>query len=165
LLSTLAAFAQSGAGLIQGTIQDVTGAALPGSTVQVLNKSTGVTISSTSNNVGFYSVPVTDCRPARQWFNGYIAPPQINNGVNGLPAGAHTYWKTTLLGTFNYITDLSLYKVFNITDRYKFRINVDAFNALNIQGYVNPNPLDGIQQLNQSFWTPRQIQFSGRFTF
>lgn len=64
------------------------------------------------------------------------------------------FWKTTLLGPFNYITD-----------RYKFRINGDAFNALNIQGYVNPNPLDGIQQLNTSFWTPRQIQVSARFTF
>lgn len=43
--------------------------------------------------------------------------------------------------------------------------NVDAFNALNIHGYTNPNALDGIQQLNTSYWTPRQIQVSARFTF
>jgi len=161
------------------------------------------------------SVPVTDCRSgncrkAFQWFNGYLAPPQINNSVNGVsglpsnyrpyqtpinntpgapnygtnnvlvplrngssvqtafapgPAGAHPFWKTTLLGPFNYIADISIYKVFSITEKVKFRLNVDAFNALNIQGYVNPNPLDGIQQINTSFWTPRQIQLSGRLTF
>jgi len=81
------------------------------------------------------------------------------------PAGAHPFWKTTLLGPFNYIADISVYKVFSITEKVKFRLNVDAFNALNIQGYVNPNPLDGIQQINTSFWTPRQIQLSGRVTF
>jgi len=161
------------------------------------------------------SVPVTDCRsgvcrPARQWFNGYIAPPQINNAVNGVsglpanytpyqtpinntpgapnygtnnvlvplnngtsvltafapgPAGAHPFWKTTMLGPFNYIADISLYKVFSINERVKVRLNVDAFNAFNIQGYVNPNPLDGIQQLITSYWTPRQVQITGRFTF
>lgn len=160
-------------------------------------------------------VPVTDCRsgvcrPAYQWFNGYIAPPLVNNantGVTGLPAnytpyqtpinntpgapnygtnnvlvplknggsvltafapgpsGAHPFWKTTLLGPFNYIGDLSLYKVFSITERWKLRLNVDAFNALNIQGNVNPNPTDGIRQLTRSYWTPRQIQASVRLSF
>ena len=170
-----------------------------------------------TSNIEIYksSVPVTDCRSgncrqAYQWFNGYLAPPQINNSVNGVsglpsnykpyqtpinntpgapnygtnnvlvplrngssvltafspgPAGAHPFWKTTLLGPFNYIADISIYKVFSITERVKFRLNVDAFNALNIQGYVNPNPLDGIQQINTSYWTPRQIQLSGRLTF
>jgi hypothetical protein len=161
------------------------------------------------------SVPVTDCRsgvcrPAYLWFNGYIAPPLINNpnnGVTGLPAGytpyqtpinntpgapnygtnnvrvpllngtsvttayspgptgSHPFWKTTLLGPFNYIADLSLYKVFSISENMKLRFNVDAFNAFNIQGFVNPNTTDGIQQLTTSYWTPRQIQFTARFLF
>ena len=51
-----ALLAQSGAGSIQGTVQDSTGAALPGCTIQVLNQSTGVTLKSTSNNVGAYAV-------------------------------------------------------------------------------------------------------------
>lgn len=170
-----------------------------------------------TSNIQIYkdSVPVTDCRsgvcrPARQWFNGYIAPQLINNPTNGVtglpanfvpyqtpinntpgapnfgtnnvlvplkngtsvqtafspgPAGAHPFWKTTLLGPFNYIADLSIYKEFKINDRMKFRFNVDAFNALNIQGYNNPSALDGIQQLQTSFWTPRQIQLTGRFSF
>lgn len=50
-------------------------------------------------------------------------------------------------------------------ERWRFRFNVDAFNAFNIQGMVNPDTPTGIQQLQQSYWTPRQIQFTGRLTF
>jgi len=57
LLPTDSLLAQSGAGLIQGTIQDATGAALPGGTVKVVNQTTGVMIETTANKVGFYSVP------------------------------------------------------------------------------------------------------------
>src|SRR5438034_10026363 len=49
--------AQSGAGSIQGTIQDATGAAVPACPVHVVNQNTGVTNDTTSNEVGFYSVP------------------------------------------------------------------------------------------------------------
>jgi hypothetical protein len=42
---------------------------------------------------------------------------------------------------------------------------VDAFNAFNIQGLTNPSAADGIQQLQTSYWTPRQIQFTGRLSF
>ena len=48
--------AQSGAGSIQGTIQDATSSAIPGGLVHVVNQSTGVTNDTTSNNSGFYSV-------------------------------------------------------------------------------------------------------------
>ncbi len=161
------------------------------------------------------SVPVTDCRsgvcrPGNLWFNGYLAPNQINNpngGVTGLPAdyvpyqtpinntpgqpnfgtnnvnvrlangtnlltpfnpgpiGVNPFWKVNFLGPFNYITDMSLYKVFNIGERWKLRFNVDAFNAMNIQGNVNPSGSDGIQQFINSYWTPRQIQVSARLSF
>ncbi len=57
LLTSSTVFAQSGAGSIQGTVQDATGAALPGSAISVLNQKTGVTISTKANSVGFYSVP------------------------------------------------------------------------------------------------------------
>ena len=55
-LSTTA-LAQSGAGSIQGTVQDATGAALPGTTVRVVNDRTGVASDTTANAVGFYSIP------------------------------------------------------------------------------------------------------------
>ncbi len=49
--------AQSGAGSIQGTIQDATSAAIAGCSVHVVNQSTGVANDTTSNSSGFYSVP------------------------------------------------------------------------------------------------------------
>ena len=70
-----------------------------------------------------------------------------------------------MLGPYNYQADISLYKVFSITERVKLRLNIDAFNAFNIQGRVNPNATDGIESLQTSYWTPRQIQFTGRVSF
>src|SRR6266704_4410488 len=49
--------AQSGAGSIQGTIQDATSAAIPGCQVHIVNQGTGVTNDTTSNSSGFYSAP------------------------------------------------------------------------------------------------------------
>ena len=49
--------AQSGAGSIQGSVQDLTGAVLPGCSVHVVNQSTGVTNDTTANSSGLYSVP------------------------------------------------------------------------------------------------------------
>ena len=80
-------------------------------------------------------------------------------------SGANPFSQTVLLGPFNYIADMSLYKVFTFTERVKLRVNVDAFNAFNIQGRVNPNTTDGIESLQTSYWTPRQIQLSARITF
>lgn len=50
-------FAQSGAGSIQGTITDKTGAVIPGAIVNVVNQATNVTFDTKSNGVGFYQVP------------------------------------------------------------------------------------------------------------
>lgn len=49
--------AQSGAGSIQGTIQDATRAVIPGVSIRVVNTATGVVSTTKSNNVGFYQVP------------------------------------------------------------------------------------------------------------
>ena len=48
--------AQSGAGSIQGTVQDSTSAAIPDAKVQALNSATGVTVDTTSNAGGFYAL-------------------------------------------------------------------------------------------------------------
>ena len=49
--------AQSGAGSIQGAVQDATGAAIAGARVDILNVAKGTTIDSVANGSGFYSVP------------------------------------------------------------------------------------------------------------
>lgn len=49
--------AQSGAGSIQGTVDNPTGAAIPGISIHVVNNATGMTTDTKSNGVGFYHVP------------------------------------------------------------------------------------------------------------
>ncbi len=49
--------AQSGAGSIQGAVQDASAAAIPGCSVHVVNDRTGVANDTTTNNTGFYTVP------------------------------------------------------------------------------------------------------------
>lgn len=49
--------AQSGAGSIQGTVTDPTGAVMQGASIHVVNQATGVASDTKSNDVGFYQVP------------------------------------------------------------------------------------------------------------
>lgn len=56
-IGTQAALAQSGAGSIQGTVTDSTGAVIPAATIHVINQATNVATDTTTNNVGFYQVP------------------------------------------------------------------------------------------------------------
>ena len=49
--------AQSGAGSIQGTVTDLTGAVIPNVAVHVVNSTTGVVSNGSSNGVGFYQIP------------------------------------------------------------------------------------------------------------
>ncbi len=49
--------AQSGAGSIQGTVTDATGAVIPSAKIHVLNQATDVATDTMSNRVGFYQVP------------------------------------------------------------------------------------------------------------
>jgi len=85
------------------------------------------------------------------------------------PSGASPWAKTILRGPYNYNVDLSLFKIFPITSGTNLRLNVDAFNVLNLQGYNNPGGTDGIMQVvpqsASSYWTPRQLQFTLRFSF
>jgi len=117
-----------------------------------------------------YQTPINNTPGAPNFGTNNVLVP-LKNGTSVLtgyspgPAGANPFSKATVLGPFNYLADVSLYKVFSITERVKFRLNVDAFNAFNIQGRVNPNTTDGTESLQNSFWTPRQVQFSGRLTF
>jgi hypothetical protein len=84
--------------------------------------------------------------------------------------GSYPFAKTFLNGPINYTVDLSVFKVFPITETMNLRFNMDAFNALNMQGYNNPNILDGTEAVasngvSNSANIPRQVQFTLRFTF
>ena len=54
LLASAFAFAQTGQGIIVGTVTDSTGAILPNVTVRAVNTQTGFAYSSQSNDEGLY---------------------------------------------------------------------------------------------------------------
>lgn len=91
-------------------------------------------------------------------------------GYDAGPQAAGYMAKTWLNGPVNWNADLSLFKVFPITERANLRFNVDAFNAFNIQGYTNPGG-GGVEEVQpgvgqaSSYWGARQIQFTMRLTF
>lgn len=86
-------------------------------------------------------------------------------GYSPSPGGSNPFSHTVLSGPMNYSVDLSLFKVFPITENVRLRVNMDAFNAFNIQGYNNPSGSDGLEDLRSSHNTPRQIQLTARLTF
>lgn len=127
-------------------------------------------ISGIPSNYTPYLAPINNTPGAPNFGNNNVTVTlkngtQVVTGYSPGPAGANPFSQNVLLGPFNYITDMSLYKVFSISERVKLRVNVDAFNAFNIQGRVNPNTTDGIESLQTSYWTPRQIQFTARLSF
>jgi len=117
-----------------------------------------------------YETPINNTPGTSNYGNNNV-PITLNNGTvvttafSPGPEGANAFSQTVVLGPYNFNADISIYKVFNLTERVKLRINVDAFNAFNIQGRINPNTTDGTESLLSSYWTPRQIQFSGRISF
>jgi hypothetical protein len=118
-------------------------------------------------NYGNNNVTVT-LKDGTQVSTAYSPGPSgtaTSSATTTIVSAPNPFAQTILLGPFNYEADISLYKVFSITERVKLRVNVDAFNAFNIQGRVNPNPNDGIESLQTSYWTPRQVQFSARISF
>jgi hypothetical protein len=96
---------------------------------------------------------------------------QLSNGNTSTvayspgPSGINPFSRTYLNGPMNYTVDLSVFKVFPIRETLNLRFNVDAFNALNVQGYNNPNATDGTENMTSSYNTPRQVQFTLRLQF
>jgi Carboxypeptidase regulatory-like domain len=97
------------------------------------------------------------------------------------PTGAYSanpYAHTVLNGPMYWSADLSLFKVFPVTERVNLRFNLDAFNAFNVQGDTNPGNVtgastntDGVEQVApggvgaSSKNGPRELQFTLRLTF
>jgi len=86
-------------------------------------------------------------------------------------SGNNPFSKTIIPGPINWTADLSLFKVFPITERVNFRLNLDAFNVFNVQGFNNPSTTDGTEPVQpggvgaSSHNTPRQLQLTARLTF
>lgn len=100
--------------------------------------------------------------------NGKTATVAYSSG----PAGANPYSKTFIKGPNNWVADMSLFKVFPITERFNLRFNMDVFNFLNHQGWNNPNTTDGTEAYlaggasgATSHNAGRQMQFTLRLSF
>ena len=61
--------------------------------------------------------------------------------------------------------DFSVFKNFQIRERWKIRFTADAFNVFNHPNNVNPDPTTGLIDLSQQSNEPRIIQFSLRLDF
>ncbi|MGH9343505.1 MAG: hypothetical protein ACRD19_07080, partial [Terriglobia bacterium] len=104
---------------------------------------------------------------------GYgIIPANNDNGSSGGTIDVtNPFAHTVLNGPTNWEADLSLFKVFPITERMRLRFNLDAFNVFNHQGIPNPSGSDGTVCVTpggvgcSSANAGRQLQFTGRFTF
>ena len=88
----------------------------------------------------------------------------LNNGARvtvGKDTGYHPWRNQYRLGPFNWVTDASLLKFFQLTERVKLRVNLDLFNVFNRQGLNAPNS-EGIVSLGSSYgangFKPRQLQ-------
>jgi hypothetical protein len=127
-------------------------------------------ISGLPSDYAAYQTPINNTPGAANYGNNNVTLPLDNGSKVQVayapgPAGANPFSRTFLRGPTNYNADLSLFKVFQITEALKLRINVDAFNAFNIQGYTNPNSTDGTENFLNSYWTGRQVQLTTRLIF
>jgi hypothetical protein len=61
--------------------------------------------------------------------------------------------------------DMSLFKNFNITERWRVRFTADFFNAFNHPNDGDPNGSTGLQDLSTQPNDPRIVQFSLRVSF
>jgi hypothetical protein len=101
-----------------------------------------------------------------------LANGKTDTQAYGSSTGTNPYSHTFIQGPKNWESDISLFKVFPITERYNLRFNMDAFNFLNHQGYNNPNATSGIetyyaggQSGASSANAGRQMQFTLRLSF
>lgn len=86
------------------------------------------------------------------------------------PYGVNPYSHTIINGPMNWSADLSLFKVFPITERVNLRFNVDAFNVFNVQGFNNPDTTSGLETVegngvSNSYNASRQLQLTLRLTY
>jgi Carboxypeptidase regulatory-like domain len=90
-------------------------------------------------------------------------------GYNPGPTPTNPWRKTLLNGPNNFVADLSVFKVFPITESTRLRFNMDTFNVFNMQGLNNPGTTDGVLEYtpghSSSHNTPRQIQLTLRLEF
>jgi hypothetical protein len=126
------------------------------------------------------AVTPIDNTPGTTYFGNnevQIQAPGLNSGAltniayDAGPLGAGRYAHTFLNGPINWEADASIFKVFPIKESLNLRVDMDAFNVFNNQGFNNPSTTTGEEEVQPgvgvatSYNTPRQIQITARLTF
>jgi Carboxypeptidase regulatory-like domain len=98
---------------------------------------------------------------AAQWFNpaAFATPPAFAFGNVG---------RNTIYGPGRQTLDLALQREFSVTEKIKFQIRAEAFNALNHTNLGTPNRFVNTPQfgtITEAATPPREIQFSARLSF
>jgi len=73
--------------------------------------------------------------------------------------------RVNFIGPGGWNDDLSIYKHFNVKERFDIRFAADFFNAFNHPNDVPPNTVSGLQNLGLQANSPRVIQFSLRLEY
>lgn len=108
-------------------------------------------------------------RDPQQWFDvtNFAAPTEGTFGLLGNMSNHRPPIKTA---------DLSIFKDFNFTERYRLQFRAEAFNLTNTPMFGQPNAqfrglsangsaIGNFGQINSTINTPRQMQFALRFMF
>ena len=90
--------------------------------------------------------------------NGTLQSVSYNTGLNP--------WRNQYIpGPWAWTVNSSLFKVIALNERFKLRLNMDAFNVLNMAGTPAPNAGTGLISMQNSNNTPRQLQWTMRLSW
>ena len=85
--------------------------------------------------------------------------------LTALTTGLHPWRQQYIPGPWEFVTNASLFRRFDITERVALRFNLDAFNVFNAPGLALPDGNTGILSLRASSNAPRQLQATLRLTW
>jgi hypothetical protein len=90
--------------------------------------------------------------------NGTLQSVSYNTGLNP--------WRNQYIpGPWAWTVNSSLFKVIALNERFKLRLNMDAFNVLNMAGTPMPNAGTGLISMQNSNNTARQLQWTVRLSW
>jgi hypothetical protein len=98
---------------------------------------------------------------AAEWFNpaAFVTPAAFTFGNVG---------RNTIYGPGRQTLDLALQREFSVTEKIKFQVRAEAFNALNHTNLGTPNRFVNTPQfgtITEAATPPREIQFGARLSF
>jgi len=157
-LFCMAAFAQSGAGAIQGTVTDSTNAVISGARVHVVNQATTEATDTKSNSVGYYQVPelftgtysVTVTAPGMKTYTTSIELQVAQNAVINpvLTAGEVTQQITVNANTVQLTTVDSGALTSTLENDRISQLPMDGRNILTLVGESSPGMEDNGQKMD-----------------